>query len=78
MGLLKVNPAAPFSLPFTKDRGWPAVALPGVYIILQTSTTLRRTKCQLRLTRSGMPSRISLRRHWISPPLRAHFDLFAK
>ena len=38
MELLKViNPAAPFSLPFTKDRGWPAVALPGVYIILQTN-----------------------------------------
>ena len=25
-----------------------------------------------------MPSRISLRKHWISSPLRAHFDLFAK
>ena len=28
--------------------------------------------------RSGKPSRISLRKHWISSPLRAHFDLFAK
>ena len=25
-----------------------------------------------------MPSRISLRKHWISSPLRPHFDLFAK
>ena len=25
-----------------------------------------------------MPSRISLRKHWISPPLRAHFDCLEK
>ena len=35
-GLLIIG-GSPFSLPFTKDRGWPAVALPGVYIILQTN-----------------------------------------
>ena len=40
----------------------------------QTSATLQRTKCQLRLRRSGMPSRLSLSRHWISLPLRAHFN----
>ena len=25
-----------------------------------------------------MPSRISLRKHWISPPLKAHFNRFLK
>ena len=34
-------------------------------------TTFRRTNCQLRLKRSGMPSRLSLRRQWIPSPLKA-------
>ena len=34
-------------------------------------TTFRRTNCQLRLKRSGIPSRLSLRRQWILSPLKA-------
>ena len=34
-------------------------------------TTFRRTNCQLRLKRSGMPSRLSLRRQWIPSLLKA-------
>ena len=34
-------------------------------------TSFRRTNCQLRLKRSGMPSRLSLRRQWIPSPLKA-------
>ncbi len=34
-------------------------------------TTFRRTNCQLRLKRSGIPSRLSLRRQWIPSPLKA-------
>ena len=37
-------------------------------------TTFRQTNCQLRLKRSGMPSRLSLRRQWILPPLKAFLN----
>ena len=45
-------------------------------VVFKTSATLRKAKCQLRLTRSGMPSRVSLRRHWIFSKLKARFDRF--
>ena len=34
-------------------------------------TTFRRTNCQLLLKRSGIPSRLSLRRQWITSLLKA-------
>ena len=45
-------------------------------VVFKTSATLRKAKCQLRLTRSGMPSRVSLRRHWIFSKLKARFNRF--
>ena len=45
-------------------------------VVFKTSATLQKAKCQLRLTRSGMPSRVSLRRHWIFSKLKARLGLF--
>ena len=56
----------------------PGLCRKGCIFFPQTSATLRRTKCQLRLILSGMPSRISLSRHWISSPLRTRFDRLRK
>ena len=39
-----------------------------------TEITLRGTNCQLRLRRSRRLSRLSLRRQWISSPLKASLD----
>ena len=39
--------------------------------------TLQQTNRKLRLMRSGEPSRISLRKRWISPPLRARLKWLA-
>ena len=46
----------------------------GICILcFQTSATSVKAKCQLRLARSGMPSRASLRRHWIFYRLKTRF-----
>ena len=42
----------------------------GQILLVKAEATRRQTNCQLRLKRSGEPSRLSLRRQWISSSLR--------
>ena len=45
-------------------------------IFHSNGATLRRTNCLRRLRNSGEPSFLSLRKQWISPPLKAPLNCF--
>ena len=50
----------------------------GIIYLTKTRATLWWTNCQLRLKRSGKPSRLSLHRQWIPPPLNRPPTVFMR